>query len=191
MTYSCRFGGNELNMSAYLVWMDLEMTGLNPGSDVILEIATIITDFRLEEVAVGPDLAIATPEAKLEAMDNWNQNHHKKSGLLERVRRSSLTLDAAQAKTLDFVKQHVAAKEAPLCGNSIWQDRRFLALHMSELEQFFHYRVVDVSSIKVLAKQWRPELFDGLEKKNAHRALADIRESIAELAFYRREFFKL
>lgn len=176
-------------MDAHLVWMDLEMTGLDPEQDVILEIATIITNNALAEVAVGPELAVAAPEAKLAAMDEWNQTHHRDSGLLERVRRSTVTVAAAERLTLAFVKQHVEAQAAPLCGNTIWQDRRFLARHMPALEQHFHYRNVDVSSIKELAQRWRPELVEGFSKKNEHRALADIRESIAELAYYRQRRF--
>ena len=176
-------------MDAYLVWMDLEMTGLDPDRDVILEIATVITNNALAEVAVGPELAIAAPPAKLDAMDEWNQTHHRDSGLLERVRSSAVTSAEAERLTLNFVKQHVAAQAAPLCGNTIWQDRRFLARHMPALEQHFHYRNVDVSSVKELARRWRPELAEGFQKRNEHRALADIRESIAELAYYRRKRF--
>ena len=176
-------------MDAHLVWMDLEMTGLDPDQDLILEIATIITNNALAEVAVGPELAIAAPEAKLTAMNEWNQTHHRDSGLLERVRRSTVTVADAERLTLAFVKRHVEAQAAPLCGNTIWQDRRFLARHMPALEQHFHYRNVDVSSIKELAGRWRPELVEGFKKRNEHRALADIRESIAELAYYRRRRF--
>ena len=176
-------------MDAHLVWMDLEMTGLDPDQDLILEIATIITNNALAEVAVGPELAIVAPEAKLTAMNEWNQTHHRDSGLLERVRRSTVTVADAERLTLAFVKQHVEAQAAPLCGNTIWQDRRFLARHMPALEQHFHYRNVDVSSIKELAGRWRPELVEGFKKRNEHRALADIRESIAELAYYRRRRF--
>lgn len=176
-------------MDAHLVWMDLEMTGLDPDQDLILEIATIITNNALAEVAVGPELAIVAPEAKLTTMNEWNQTHHRDSGLLERVRRSTVTVADAERLTLAFVKQHVEAQAAPLCGNTIWQDRRFLARHMPALEQHFHYRNVDVSSIKELAGRWRPELVEGFKKRNEHRALADIRESIAELAYYRRRRF--
>lgn len=176
-------------MDSYLIWMDLEMTGLDPDRDVILEIATIVTDNALAEVAAGPELAIAAPEAKLKAMNEWNQTHHGDSGLLERVRASTLSTAEAERLTLNFVKQHVEADAAPLCGNTIWQDRRFLARHMPTLERHFHYRNVDVSSIKELALRWRPELAEGFKKRNEHRALMDIRESIAELAYYRRKRF--
>ena len=179
----------EAIMDATLVWMDLEMTGLHPDQDVILEIATIITNNSLVEVAVGPELAIAAPEAKLQGMNEWNRTHHRDSGLLERVRASNVTTAEAEQLTLDFVKRHVAANAAPLCGNTIWQDRRFLARHMPALERHFHYRNVDVSSIKELAQRWRPELADGFKKKNEHRALSDIRESIAELTYYRERRF--
>ena len=176
-------------MDTYLVWMDLEMTGLDPDQDLILEIATIITNNALTEVAAGPELAIAAPEVQLKAMNEWNQTHHRDSGLLERVRGSAVTTAEAERLTLNFVKRHVPAQAAPLCGNSIWQDRRFLARHMPALEQHFHYRNVDVSSIKELALRWRPELAEGFKKRNEHRALMDIRESIAELAYYRRKRF--
>ena len=178
-------------MAAHLVWIDLEMTGLDPERDVILEIATIITDDALREVAVGPELTIAAPPAQLDAMDEWNQAHHGASGLIDRVRRSPHVVADAERLTLDFVKRHVAADAAPLCGNTIWQDRRFLARHMPALERHLHYRNIDVSSIKELARRWRPDVAAAFSKRNAHRALADIRESIAELAHYRDRFFRL
>ena len=178
-------------MTAHLVWIDLEMTGLDPERDVILEVASIITDDALREVAVGPELAIAATPAQLDSMDEWNQTHHGASGLIARVRRSPHSMADAERLTLDFVRQHVEADAAPLCGNSIWQDRRFLARHMPALEGHLHYRNIDVSSIKELARRWRPGLAEGFVKKNAHRALADIRESIAELAHYREHFFRL
>ena len=181
----------ENRVSPYLVWMDLEMTGLNPDREVILEVATILTDSALAEIAVGPVLALSAPSEKLAGMDEWNQSHHRQSGLLDRVRASNLNAAEAEHLTLGFLKQHTAPQTSPLCGNTIWQDRRFLARHMPQLEQFLHYRNLDVSSIKELASRWRPDLSARFEKKNEHRALADIRESIAELAFYRREFFKL
>ena len=178
-------------MIAHLVWIDLEMTGLDPDRDVILEIATIITDGTLRELSVGPELAIAASQAQLDAMDDWNQAHHGASGLIERVRGSPHSVGDAERLTLDFLKRRVAARAAPLCGNSIWQDRRFLARHMPALERHLHYRNIDVSSIKELARRWRPDLAEGFVKKNEHRALADIRESIAELAYYRDRFFTL
>lgn len=178
-------------MASPLVWMDLEMTGLDPEADSIIEIATIVTDGELETIAEGPVYAIAQPESLLAGMDDWNTTHHGASGLLERVRKNSVDIKEAEALTLRFLEQHVEAGKAPLCGNTIWQDRRFLARHMPELENFFHYRLIDVSSIKELARRWRPEMLTGFSKKNEHLALADIRESIAELKFYRENFFDL
>ncbi len=177
-------------MTANLVWMDLEMTGLQPELDVILEMATIITDGDLNVIAEGPVFTIAQPEAKLEGMDEWNQKHHRASGLLERVRAEGVAQTEAEATTLAFIEQHAQRHEAPLCGNTIWQDRRFLTRYMPTLEGYLHYRNIDVSSIKELARRWRPELLKGFTKKNEHTALADIRESIAELAYYREHFFK-
>jgi len=177
-------------MAANLIWMDLEMTGLDPMSDVIIEMATIITDSDLNVLAEGPVFAIATPEEKLAGMDDWNQTHHSASGLLDRVRKSPVSTLEAEAQTLAFIERHVERGTAPLCGNSIWQDRRFLARYMPTLESYLHYRIVDVSTVKELARRWRPELLDALRKENAHTALADIRESIAELRFYREQFFR-
>ena len=174
-----------------LVWIDLEMTGLDPERDVIIEIASVVTDSELDVVAEGPVVAIAQPRERLDAMDEWNRTHHGASGLLERVRASRVAERDAEAATLGFLEQHVEKGAAPLCGNTIWQDRRFLARHMPELEGYLHYRNIDVSSIKELVRRWRPELMTGFVKKNEHRALADIRESIAELAYYREHFFKL
>ena len=174
-----------------LVWIDLEMTGLDPERDVIIEIATIVTDNALAVVAEGPVIAIAQPAARLEAMDEWNRTHHGASGLIDRVRASPIGEREAEAATLDFVEQHVEKGASPLCGNTIWQDRRFLARYMPALESHMHYRNIDVSSVKELAMRWRPELMAGFTKKNEHTALADIRESIAELAYYRDHFFVL
>ena len=176
-------------MAASLVWMDLEMTGLDPEQDRIIEIAAIVTDDQLNILAEGPVLALAQPEDRLNAMDEWNLSHHQASGLLDRVRASQVTEAAAEQAILAFVASHVQRDAAPLCGNSIWQDRRFLARHMPALEGYLHYRSIDVSSIKELAQRWRPDLADGFVKRNAHRALSDIRESIAELAYYRQRFF--
>ena len=173
-----------------LVWIDLEMTGLDPERDVIIEIASIVTDNRLAVIAEGPNLVIAQPPERLDGMDEWNRTHHGASGLLDRVRASRLTERDAEAATLDFLKRHVKKGDSPLCGNTIWQDRRFLARYMPELEGYLHYRNIDVSSIKELARRWRPDLTEGFSKKNEHTALADIRESIAELAYYRENFFK-
>ena len=174
-----------------LVWIDLEMTGLDAERDVIIEIATVVTDDRLAVVAEGPNVAIAQPPAALAGMDEWNRTHHGASGLLERVRASRWTVADAETATLDFVGQHVQRGASPLCGNTIWQDRRFLARYMPRLEGYLHYRNIDVSTVKELAMRWRPELAAGFSKKNEHTALADIRESIAELAWYRERFFRL
>ena len=156
------------------------MTGLDPNHDRIIEMATIVTDDNLEVIAEGPVLAIKQPEATLVAMDEWNQTHHSASGLLERVRQSPVSEAEAEAQTLAFIEQHAASNTAPLCGNTIWQDRRFLARYMPTLEAYLHYRIIDVSSIKELAVRWRPGLLAGFSKANEHTALADIRESIGE-----------
>ncbi|MEM7077817.1 MAG: oligoribonuclease [Pseudomonadota bacterium] len=177
-------------MASHLVWIDLEMTGLDPEHDRILEMATIITDSELHVIAEGPVLAVRQPQSLLDGMDEWNQTHHSASGLLDRVAAEGVSETEAQARTLEFVEQHVGPREAPLCGNTIWQDRRFLVRYMPELEQYLHYRLIDVSSIKELAKRWAPEVANGVVKKNEHTALADIRESIAELQFYREHFFR-
>ena len=173
----------------HLVWIDCEMTGLDPAKNVLLEIATIVTDYDLEIVARGPVLAIRASEAKLAAMDKWNQRTHKKSGLLERVRTSSVPVAEAERLTLEFVKKHCYAQTAPLCGNSIGQDKRFLAKYMPDLHDFLHYKVVDVSSIKVLIKEWYAGKYESPKKQELHRALDDIEESIAELKYYRDHVF--
>ncbi len=178
-------------MPANLIWMDLEMTGLDPDTDLIIEMATVVTDSELNVLAEGPVFAIRTPEENLAAMDEWNQTHHSASGLLERVRKSSVTMLEAEAQTLAFIEGFAEKNTAPLCGNSIWQDRRFLTRHMPTLESYLHYRIIDVSSLKELARRWRPDLLNTFSKENAHTALADIRESIAELRFYRENFLKL
>lgn len=173
-----------------LVWMDLEMTGLDVETDAIIEIATLVTDDDLNEVAAGPALAIQTSDEQLAGMDDWNRKHHGESGLLARVRESEVTLIEAEARTLAFLEPLVASGASPLCGNSIWQDRRFLARHMPTLESYLHYRIIDVSTIKELARRWHPDVYATFSKRNTHRALDDIRESIAELAHYRRALFK-
>ncbi len=174
-----------------LVWVDLEMTGLDPLRDRILEIATLVTDRDLNILAEGPVLAIHQDEAILAAMDDWNQTHHGASGLMERVRESSLDEAAAEAATLDFLAAWVPPGVSPMCGNSICQDRRFMAASMPRLERFFHYRNLDVSTLKELAARWAPEVKDAFRKNNAHRALDDIRESIAELRHYRAGLFRI
>ncbi len=177
-------------MPANLIWMDLEMTGLDPDKDVIIEMATIATDGNLDIIAEGPVLAIRQPEEKLLGMDEWNQTHHSESGLLDRVRKEGVLEREAEARTLAFIEQHAEKHTAPLCGNTIWQDRRFLARYMPTLEAYLHYRIVDVSSFKELALRWRPALLKGFAKKNAHTALADIRESIEELRYYKEHFIR-
>lgn len=174
-----------------LVWIDLEMTGLDTEADRIIEIATIVTDSDLETVAEGPVIVIHQSNERLDAMDEWNTRTHGANGLTEKVRQSKVTEQMAEAQTLEFLAQHVANNASPLCGNSICQDRRFLARGMPKLESFVHYRNLDVSSIKELVKRWRPDLVGGFEKKNTHQALDDIRESIEELRYYREHFLKL
>lgn len=174
-----------------LVWMDLEMTGLDAATDTILEIATLVTDADLAVVAEGPALAIHHGEDVLAGMDDWNREHHGASGLTDRVRRSATSLAEAEAVTLAFVRRHCAPRSSPLCGNSVWQDRRFLARLMPTLEAHLHYRLIDVSTVKELARRWAPQALSSFEKRNTHRALEDIRESIAELRHYRQSFFNV
>lgn len=178
-------------MPANLVWIDLEMTGLDPQRDAIIEIATLITDSDLNLIAEGPELAVSQPESLLAGMDEWNQTHHAASGLLDRVRASQVSNAEAQAQTLEFISQHVEPNTAPLCGNSVYQDRRFLTRYMSDLEEYLHYRLIDVSTLKELAIRWAPNVMNGFSKENAHTALSDIRESVAELRHYREHFLKL
>lgn len=173
-----------------LVWIDLEMTGLLPEQDYIIEIATLVTDLNLNVLAEGPVLAIKQSDDVLAAMDDWNQKYHGQSGLIERVRQSNVDEAEAQRRTLEFLHSWVEERTSPMCGNSICQDRRFLARYMPALEAFFHYRNLDVSSIKELAKRWRPDVADGYKKESSHQALEDIRDSIAELRHYREHFFK-
>lgn len=169
-----------------LVWIDLEMTGLDTQRDGILEIATVVTDASLNVLAEGPDLAIAHPSATLEAMDDWNRNQHAKSGLWRRVLEEGVSLAEAEARTLAFLREWVPAKASPMCGNSICQDRRFLHRLMPGLEAYFHYRNLDVSTLKELCRRWAPQVLDGVRKESAHTALSDVRDSIAELRYYRR-----
>ena len=174
-----------------LVWIDMEMTGLDPEVDVILEIASLVTDNDLNVIAEGPVLAVHQEEGVLARMDDWNVEHHTESGLVERVRRSPVSVTEAEALTLGFVQRHAEKHSAPLCGNTVWQDRRFLKRYMHSLEDWLHYRIVDVSTVKELARRWKPELVDRFKKRNTHRALDDIRESVAELRYYRDAFFAL
>lgn len=168
-----------------LIWIDLEMTGLSPERDVIIEIATVVTDADLNTLAEGPVLAIHQPDVVLAAMDDWNTNQHGGSGLTQRVRVSSVTTRMAEQQTLDFLAQWVPQGKSPMCGNSIGQDRRFLARYMPRLEQYFMYRNLDVSTLKELAKRWQPSVAEGFIKKSSHLAMDDIRDSIAELKHYR------
>ena len=173
-----------------LIWIDLEMSGLNTETDKIIEIATIVTDSQLNIIAQGPVLAVHQPDTVLNAMDEWNTRVHGGSGLTQRVRESTLSEADAERETLEFLQQHVPKNKSPLCGNSICQDRRFLARGMPLLEAYVHYRNLDVSSIKELVRRWKPEIASGFDKKNTHKALDDILESIAELKYYREHFFK-
>ncbi|OCG19399.1 oligoribonuclease [Gilliamella sp. WF3-4] len=177
--------------SSHLIWIDLEMTGLNPITDRIIEIATVVTDSNLTILAEGPVIAVHQSDEQLALMDEWNQNTHGKSGLIERVRKSTITEQQAEQQTIEFLKQWVPENCSPICGNTIGQDRRFLFNYMPNLESYFHYRYLDVSTIKELAKRWKPEILKGISKQSSHQALDDIRDSIAELAYYRQHFFDL
>lgn len=170
-----------------LIWIDLEMTGLDTEADTIIEIATIVTDRHLNELAAGPELAIGQPQNVMEGMDDWNTRQHSESGLTGRVLQSNVTMRQAELQTLDFLSQWVDAGVSPMSGNSICQDRRFLAREMPELERYFHYRNLDVSTLKILAQQWAPDVAAGFSKESSHRALSDIRDSIAELVWYREQ----
>lgn len=170
----------------HLIWIDLEMTGLDTAHDSILEIATLITDADLNVLAEGPELAIAHSPERLQAMDEWNRTQHRKSGLWQRVLEHGVSMAEAERRTLEFVARWVPAGASPMCGNSICQDRRFLARQMPALERHFHYRNLDVSTVKELARRWAPKIAEGLKKDSAHTALSDARDSVAELAYYRR-----
>lgn len=174
-----------------LIWIDLEMTGLNPERDVIIEIATLVTDSELNILAEGPVHAIHQPDLIMAAMDEWNTKQHGSSGLTQRVKESRVSASQAEADTLAFLQEWVPAGKSPMCGNSICQDRRFMVRGMPKLERYFHYRHIDVSTIKELARRWRPEVAEGVKKTGAHLALDDIKESINELKHYRDTFFKL
>lgn len=172
-----------------LIWVDMEMTGLNPDSDRIIEVALVITDAQLNTVAEGPVLAVYQPDAVLDAMDKWNKSTHAKSGLIDKVKASRLSETDAESQMLEFLKQHVPAGVSPMCGNSICQDRRFMVRTMPQLEAYFHYRNLDVSTVKELAKRWKPGIAAGFTKDSKHEALSDIYDSISELKYYRQHFF--
>ena len=174
-----------------LIWLDMEMTGLAPDSDRIIEVAIVITNSNLETVAEGPVLVVHQADAILDGMDNWNKSTHAKSGLIDKIKASTLDERSVELRMLDFLKLHVPKGASPMCGNSICQDRRFMARSMPDLEAWFHYRNLDVSTLKELCKRWKPELAKGLAKHGKHEALADVYESIEELKYYREHFLKV
>ena len=177
---------NELN----LVWVDMEMSGLNPDVDRILEVAMVVTDAQLTVLAIAPVVVVHQSDSLLEGMDAWNKSTHGKSGLIEKVRTSSMTESEASALLLDFIRGYVPSGKSPMCGNTVHQDRRFMQRYMPQLESFFHYRNIDVSTIKELCRRWNPSVMKGFEKQGAHTALADIQESIEELRFYRNNWIE-
>lgn len=174
-----------------LIWIDLEMTGLVPEKDRIIEIATVVTDKHLNVLAEGPVIAVHQSDEQLAGMDEWNQKHHGRSGLIERVKQSRLTEEDAEKATLDFLKQYVNPGKSPMSGNSICQDRRFLYRYMPKLEKYFHYRNLDVSTLKELSRRWHPEVAKSFKKKSKHEALSDIMDSIEEMRHYRQHFVRL
>jgi Oligoribonuclease (3''->5'' exoribonuclease) len=187
-----QFTGNIMAQDKnHLVWVDMEMTGLDPERDHIIEVALVVTDSALEVLAEGPVLAIHQPDLILDGMDEWNRNTHGRSGLIERIRATTLTETGAEDQLLAFMEAWVPAGESPMCGNSICQDRRFMARHMPRLERYFHYRNLDVSTLKELCKRWKPAVHSAFKKSGKHQALADIMESIDELRHYRDQFLRL
>ena len=175
----------------HLVWVDMEMSGLDPDKDVVLEVALVVTDKDLNLVEEGPVLVVHQSDAVLDAMDSWNKSTHGKSGLIDKVKASPLSEADVENQMIEFMKLYVGERKSPMCGNSICQDRRFMARHLPKLEAYFHYRNLDVSTLKELAARWRPELKDGFKKANSHTALADIQESIEELKYYREHFIRM
>jgi len=180
-----------MQSASNLIWVDMEMTGLDPDQDVVIEIATIVTDSDLNTLAEGPVIAVHQSDARLQGMDEWNTTHHTRSGLVDRVKGSKYDEQGATAQTLAFLQQWVPPGASPMCGNTICQDRRFMARHLPQLEVFFHYRNLDVSTLKILMQRWRPELEAGFTKTGTHLALDDIRESIDEMRYYREHFLRL
>lgn len=179
------------NANDNLIWLDMEMSGLSPENDRILELAVVVTDAELNVIAESPVLVLHQTDAVLDGMDAWNKGTHGRSGLIEKVKASTLDEQTATEQMLAFLKQHVPAGKSPMCGNSICQDRRFMARYMPDLEKYFHYRNLDVSTFKELARRWKPEIYSGFKKASRHEALADIYESIDELKYYREHFIKL
>jgi len=174
-----------------LIWIDMEMTGLNPSTDCIIEVALVVTDAQLNTLAEAPVLVVSQPDSILEGMDKWNQSTHSKSGLIDKVKASTLSEAEVEARMLAFLAPYIPARTSPMCGNSICQDRRFLARCMPQLEAYFHYRNLDVSTLKELAKRWKPEIVQGFNKQGKHEALADIYDSIEELKYYRQHLFNI
>ena len=179
------------NANDNLIWLDMEMSGLSPENDRILELAVVVTDAELNVIAESPVLVLHQTDAVLDGMDAWNKGTHGRSGLIEKVKASTLDEQTATEQMLAFLKQHVPAGKSPMCGNSICQDRRFMARYMPDLEKYFHYRNLDVSTFKELARRWKPEIYSGFKKASRHEALADIYESIDEVKYYREHFIKL
>ena len=177
--------------SSNLIWIDMEMSGLDPETERILELAVVITDAQLNTVAEAPVLVVHQPDSVLDAMDNWNKSTHGKSGLIDRVRASTLSEAEAEMRMVEFLAQHVPSGVSPICGNSVHQDRRFLVRYMPKLDAFFHYRLIDVSTLKELCRRWKPEVLGGMVKHGKHEALADIHESIEELRYYRAQIMKI
>jgi oligoribonuclease len=174
-----------------LIWIDMEMSGLNPETDRVLEIAIVITDAQLNTVAEAPVLVIHQPDAVLDVMDNWNKSTHRKSGLIDRVKASTLSESDVENRMVEWLAQYVPAGVSPICGNSVHQDRRFLVKYLPKLDAWFHYRLIDVSTLKELARRWKPEVLNGMAKHGKHEALADIHESIEELRYYRAQIMKI